>query len=190
MRALTIGVDVDGVIYDLVGACREHFAHTYGLTEEQMPATTWNFWKEWAGDWTPGDFWREVHGNGLTVSGRPEVAAQVGLEQLSADGHRIHIITARNPFLGRNAETAAWLVKNGVPFNAFTMTSKAGKVDIPVDVMIEDHYETALACVHPDRTSILFDQPWNAGPWQRAGRGPRCVGWDAVLNCISALAVG
>jgi len=154
MEELTIGVDVDGVLFDFVEACRIRFE------VENPPEPKYAFWRDWGLE--DADFWGEVHGSGLMTRGPIDELALATLKAWEERGHHIHVITSRNPMLGSNALTWRWLHDAGVPMRSFTHTSEKWRVSC--DVLIEDFVPTLQKWGVAHQMSgvpILLDRPWN-----------------------------
>lgn len=154
MKELTIGVDIDGVLFDFVEACRLRFK------VENPPEPAWAFWRDWG--LNDDDFWNDVHGSGLMVGGPIDELALATLKTWEERGHHIHVITSRNPALGANVGTWQWLHDAGVPMRSFTHTSDKWRVNC--DVLIEDFVPTLQKWGEAHKRTgvpILLDRPYN-----------------------------
>ncbi len=151
---LDIGVDLDGIGYEFVGALH-HFAAThlgrnFGPVSNADTCSSFDFWKD---DWnlTLEEFLQlgndAAEAGILFTHGEPFAGFKAGLDRLLAAGHRIHIVTDRAGFGGlevASAQTQAWLTREGINYTSLNVT--ADKTAIKTDVFIEDRpkYYTML----------------------------------------------
>ncbi|AXH70499.1 phosphohydrolase [Gordonia phage Daredevil] len=159
-----VGIDLDGVLYQFHCALRE-FMCDLGFSMDDMPdPAEWSFGETWglngkgfkmvcdlAAD--QGRLWNYHKASDADVS---------ALHRLVANGHTIHIVTARD-FGTRagvtQAATLAWLKGNDIPFDSITFSTD--KTVVKLDYMIEDNVENHLALHRVGVESVLLTQPWN-----------------------------
>lgn len=160
---LSIGLDLDGVVYDFVRAHRNYLMNTRDdLSVADLPEpSSWNVWEhwqisrvEWQQSFAAGVAERAIFTGGHRYAYDGAIAA---VRQLADAGHTIHVVTHRPP--EAVALTAEWLAEVGLPFTSLTFAKD--KSTVPVDVMIEDNVDNALAVVAAGSRAILMDRPWN-----------------------------
>lgn len=167
---LTIGVDLDGVTYDFTASLRDYLVDHRGFVRAHLPEPIvwahWDVWpltkREWVAYFHEGIEAGVIFGGG-TERLYPEAAETLGT--LSAMGHRIHIITHRPP--EAEGATVEWLRSVDIYHDALTFS--ADKTCEPVDVMLEDNIDNAIACAKAGIPVLLFDKPWNTGEWEHEG---------------------
>lgn len=173
MKTLDIGVDLDGVGYNIHASLAPYArTHGYPLASE----ATWNRIDPDTGLHAGHTGWgiaghkeffalctRAVTDGALYSKGAPFPGFVAMMRELAADGHRLHIITAR-PALGGRVEraTRAWLAEWAVPFHRLVLSGK--KTGWGAEVFIEDsafRYDELL----DDGTTVpyLVTRPWNRG---------------------------
>ena len=164
MRALQLGIDLDGVVYNFVDALREYLVQQRGFPRYELgESTSWNFFKDnWGMDTqTFLSLFRDgVQSGHIFVTGEPEPGSIEALTTLREAGHSIHICTYRT--IGPRAipSTVAWLDIHGVPYD--TITFAEDKTIIKADAFVEDKVENFEALEGVGTRSIIFDQKWNA----------------------------
>lgn len=164
-RSLTVAVDVDGPLYELVPALRTWLHHNAGLPMSQMPDPTiydiagvWGITQRFlieqliAGCQAGHLFWKgEAH--------RPGIKA---LHALRAAGHRIVLVTARDlPGIEATARAATetWARAVDAPYDELFLTHDKNTVDW--DVLVDD-YEVNVTRAHADqRHALLLRREWN-----------------------------
>ena len=165
---MLIGVDVDGVLADLIGAIQQ-WADVYDPANgfKYAEANSWSFLKQrWPGDKTLRGFRSiidEVWEDWSTYMQPMEQCLPASLKRLykSPRKHKIAIFTTEPR---RNHRSMlAWLEHHKIPYDEVIMSGMSGtKLEYPVDVMIDDNpvlVEDALN--YPRKTVLLRDQPWN-----------------------------
>jgi uncharacterized HAD superfamily protein len=174
---MRIGLDLDGVVVDSIGRWIEVLNRHAGTAYQ------------------PGDL-PETYGTPelAAVSDRHELemliapgpmAGAVGaLRRLSAQGHRLIVITARAPRLRRLTE--AWLDYYGIAVDRMHFLEGGSKVQVAleerVEVMVEDAPKNALALAEGGVPVLLFGAPYN-----RDVRHPlihRCDGWGEAERLL------
>jgi uncharacterized HAD superfamily protein len=187
MKILDIGVDLDGVVYDFVGALRTWIhASTNKPLAEMPPARTWQFYHDWG--FTTEEFLFHyaagVNAGRIMRYGTPFPGSAEYMRRLARDGHRLHIITARAV---RGAEkkaainTAHWLRDYDIPHATLTIT--ADKHVSATDIFIEDSAANYDSLEAAGRHPWLIDQPYNS---HHSGR--RVHSWREFYTVATALA--
>lgn len=158
---LTINVDMDGVVYDVMSEYLRMFAPHVRYEE----VTSWSVW-EHTGQ-SKAEFWQAFHSGvrmGLFLKGEEYTGASSAIRQLTKAGHRVRIVTSKTlsgteqTRLAR-VDTLGWLSDRGLGRLEVVFTGGYAKQGYPADVIIDD--KPTLEWVQPGRLNILFDQPWN-----------------------------
>lgn len=203
---LRIGLDLDGVVYDFVAAHRDYLTaesdHDVDVLELLPEPTSWSVWDCWP---ISRETWQRTFDEGVACgaifTGGHRYAypgAVEAVQGLAWVGHDIHVVTHRPA--RAVAATAEWLADVNLPHTSLTFA--ADKSTVPVDVMIEDNVDNALAVVNAGGRAILFDRPWNR-TWKFDGqvadvdehadvkstRIIRCHTWEDVIDVVKALDV-
>ena len=112
-----------------------------------------------------------------------EFASEV-LQRLKEDGHKIHIITARDPTYEQGEKwTIDWLEENNIPYDNLEFTSNKYEncLDNKIDLMIEDDVENIekISTIIP---VICFDNRYNQ---ECKGENiTRCYSWYDIYSKI------
>jgi hypothetical protein len=167
-----LGIDLDGVCYDFIGAYRHYLANHLGWNPRDCPEpTVWECYTQWNLD--VADFVRilneGVDAGVIFTHGDPYPGSRDALFRLRDAGHTLHVITDRNvgrPGAAQQA-TAAWLAQHDLPYDSLTFS--ADKTIVQTDAMIDDKIENYRALDKVGCWSYLLDRPWNqkAGYYQR-----------------------
>ncbi|AOE43806.1 5' nucleotidase [Gordonia phage Bantam] len=160
-----IMLDLDGVIFDFVGALRDFMTDDLGFNADDLPEPTeWAFYEEWG--LTAKGFemvYNNAILNGELFTQLPAREADVtALHWLRDRLHTIHIVTARG--MGASApvahlQTVEWLRVNNIPYD--TLTFASDKTLIQTDYALEDRRENYKALRANKTEAFLFDQPYN-----------------------------
>jgi hypothetical protein len=189
---LAIGLDLDGCVYDFVSAHRDFLMGNHpdaGLWPEPDSWNVWEHWPidqaEWSRSFAAGVAAGRIFAGGWSYAYPGAVQAVVAL----AERHTIHVVTHRPR--EAVATTGAWLDKVGLPYTSLTFARD--KSTVPVDVMIEDNVDNALACAAAGARALLLDRPWNrtwaglAGPPEQGRNVYRAKDWDHVATLLAAI---
>lgn len=153
--SLRIGIDLDGVVHDFVGAYRRFLRSFVGHRHTMPEPTRWDFYEDW--NVTKADFLAHLNTEGAVFDGKPYPGAIGALDQLRDAGHSIHIVTHRPASQVRT--TCDWLEKWSVPYD--TLTFAEDKTIAKVDVFLEDNVENYEALRAAGVQAFLLDRPWN-----------------------------
>lgn len=163
---MIVGIDLDGVCYDFVGAFRQYSHERHGLPFSAMPeAVSWDFpVNDWG--WSTETFLRRfeegVDERFLFLHGRPFDGVKEGIDLLRDAGHHVHFVTHREN-VGRPAvaveSTVQWLAFHDIAFDSITFTKD--KPVVQADVFIEDNVKNFQALWAADIPSWLMSQPYN-----------------------------
>lgn len=162
-------VDIDGCLYDFVGALRSYVTEI-GVVKDAPDPKTYYFAEEW-GLSRPSfnyEYQRFVAGDGLTCRG-PEPGAVEALSAAKRLGFKVIIATARgttgDPIFDRKArtDTVGWLNWNGVPHDGLAFLDDKRPLILAADAVIEDKPDAVEFAADSQRVkAICFDRSYNA----------------------------
>lgn len=127
---MKLGIDIDGVL--------AAYQTNYDVQGRAVPGLEW---------WLP-----EVYANADPMDG-----ALDGMRALHADGHKLHVITARAP----HEATSAWLNAHEIPFTSLHFTK--AKWSIPCHIYLDDGVQFLNGFYERGLTGVRFRYPHNAG---------------------------
>lgn len=178
---MRVGIDLDGVCHDLVGSYRrflEHMGHTHPTPDP----TEWDFCESWGV--SREEFLTHLReGADEIFNGEMLAGALAGLRALLGGGHEVHFITHR-PDEARHV-TYRWLLRHGLPTRNLYFVEH--KHEVPVDIHLDDHFETAVAMAEAGVRSFLFDRPWNRGALPASVDVHRVRSWGDFLEWVDLL---
>jgi len=179
-RKRTIGVDIDGVVCELLPSLLERVNKKYGSRLKKTDITDWNFKRGTV------DLYKEIL-ESLTddnfVLNLPTVhGAREAIEKLSKHYHII-FVTARK--VAPEKSTKEWIKKN---FGGhYTVIFNGKKEDVKMDMLIDDNWGNANAFVQKTGAyALLFDQPVNRYMPHVHGI-ERCYDWEDVLRTVKRI---
>ncbi len=183
---MRLGIDLDGCVANWVDGMRRHLV-ARGRPAHTLPEPTiYAFWPEWG--LTKDEFfahWDDWMTGGGFVNLDPYPGAFEALGLLNAEGHTLHIVTARRRDRRGIGQTIDWLERHGVPFKSLAFDSD--KHYHPMDLWVEDHTENALAISRAGGRPIILDQGWNQ---ECPAYIPRAYGWEEVVAYVEAATLG
>jgi len=179
------GIDLDGVIADLITPLLKAIKKEYGLSFKYEDITSFYF-----ADCIPQLNWnqiREIWESPEFVLGQPLIPwAKWGLNRLRALGYAIYIITARKTFL--KEATLEWLAKHGIAFDAI-VTGKEEKWSYiernELNILVEDKAQNALDVARLCERIYLIDTPYNRDPVtldESKSSIIRVKGWKEIIK--------
>lgn len=163
---MLVGIDVDGVLADLVGGVSAYAAeHLPGKAFSVEQVTNWRFlddrfgreeayaliekvWTQWQRYIKPLEPGHEVNNALAQLRRRGTMHKAVIITKESRPAHR-HVLE--------------FLASHAITYDGIVMLDyRTDKLEYPVDVLIDDN----PACVaeardYPRKTLFLYDQPWN-----------------------------
>ncbi len=166
---MNIGVDVDGVLADLMPGTLEVIKKRTGVDVDIDEYGSWTYLQDNFGFST-----EEVLGymdlawfSGLVTMLEPGISEHIS--RMRRAGHLITIITQRTR--PTHAASTTWLQENCIPYDALVFNDGCNgltKLDYPIDVLIDDSpYLAKEMAKYPDKTLYSLKQPWNdPGPCQ------------------------
>lgn len=163
---MLVGVDVDGVLADLVGGLAA-YVRRYQPDKSFDPTdvTGWEFLDQRFGREQAYALIARVWENWRDYIPLLEPHTKSALRQLHRDGrqHRIVVVTKEGRQTLRHV--VAFLDYHLIPYDALVMIGYTGrKLEYPVDCLIDDNPALVEeAGLYPRKTVFLRDQPWNRG---------------------------
>jgi len=158
-KKLNLGFDIDGVIADFSNPLLETIKRNYGLTLKKSDIYCFDL------DAVLG----------ITGSEEEQLIVEVlkqdlplnpcckeTLERLSREGHNIYLLTSRYGHL--RGVTESWLKEKGVPYTQLHLLNNGKKylAEVePLDLIVEDSLQEALAWTQKVKHVLIYDQPWN-----------------------------
>ena len=159
MTTLDVLVDIDGVLYPFPEVFTPYAAGQLGRHLE-LDTTRWEFYEEWGLDYagfvelvTQG-----VDERRLWWEGAPYADVPGALERIQRDGHRIHLVTARD-ISGTEAALAAtnhWLAEHGLVVESVNLAQDKPRV-------------LAALGLDPACCVAVDDGPHHVLAWEAAG---------------------
>ena len=165
---MRIGIDVDGVLRDLIGHLTNHIKENHPEYADQiLTSTSWN-WNDWLPFWTEEEAEKYIfEDNYIDLFGIDCPPIQSSLEDwiplkrwAEDNGHELVLVSAQREHC--EEPTTEWLKKYGFDFEEIHYTQNKWAVD--VDVLIDDSpsklkkfNERSVNHGH----SICMKQSWN-----------------------------
>jgi len=205
MSKLTINIDMDGVIYDMMSELAR-LADTktaqqlfdFDGTNRTITPDTWDISKAW-GMKSKSQFWKffyEAVGQGLFLNGQPIDGAIETIGQFVKKGHRVRIVTSKmfsDTMVARQSQidVIEWL-SNVAPDWSYKVETcfTSNKQGYEADVIIDD--KPTLAWAQEGKINVLFDHTWNqeinanpVGVFPMEPQLYRARGWDQVAYLVA-----
>lgn len=170
MSTLTIGMDMDGVLYPYTTQLARWGEHRLGLEPGSLndEAKEWYFYRDWG--WSDDEFLAHhragVLAGVLFTEGHPLPGSVSGLRRLYRAGHTIHYVTDR-AFPGFPEPEAAevtwhWLRRSGFPVGRGTLlTVTKDKASVDADVFLDDGPAYIRRIIEAGKRAIVWDAPYN-----------------------------
>ena len=160
---MNIGIDVDGVLADLMPGTLEIIKKQTGIGVDIGEYDSWTYLQDNFGFSTEEvlDYMDQAWFRGLVTMLEPGV--QEHISRVQHAGHLVTIITQRTR--PTHADAAAWLEKNSIPYDALVFNDGRNgltKLDYPIDMLIDDSPYLAKEMVrYPYKTLYSLKQSWN-----------------------------
>jgi 5'(3')-deoxyribonucleotidase/glutaredoxin len=183
MKRLTVLVDMDDTIEDLLGAWVATLNQQYGTSVDPNDVSDWDVAKFFPTLTKPqvfapiysDDFWRTV---------KPIDGAADALQQLIADGHRVYIVTSSfYETLAVKMTDVLFRYFHFLKWEDVIITSH--KQLIHGDVLVDDGVHNLEG---GDYLKILMDAPHNRSYDAEQGGMHRVTGWDEAYDIITQYA--
>lgn len=189
MKPLTINVDIDGVLYDFVGAMKRYVEARHYDGGRVLPVpTSWNLWEEWGIDadrfayyLSQATRYKIIFRHGADYPG-----AFTALQSLRKEGHHIRLVSHKvfkDSVTTIAAQTSCleWLKSRGLRYDSIAFVgASTDKALLTADVIVDD--KPVEDWTQPGKRNILFTQPWNEkvqGTWFTRGHD-----WKDVVQII------
>jgi len=157
-KILNIGIDIDGVIADLVSAMLPTLSEICGYSVTHADITEYDIGKALKIEGQMAYIWKAVYNDAFLVNVPAIKGALDGLNRIS--NHTIILITGRP--LKTQIATEQWLKNNFIKYDRLIFSQQGKHVyRDDIDMFIEDQYEEAYNMVAAGIPIILFNQPWN-----------------------------
>jgi len=176
---LTIGLDLDGVICDMVGSFLPEAKRLFGHDISQNDLSDFNIWEV-----TPITLEqsKQIFENDIFLSKLRQVRDASKHILTLANNAIIHIITAR--WEDRKPATTKWLHDNGIIYDKLSFVPSSQKAEFAkqngINMFVEDKYSTALGLAEVCPLVCLMDYPWNQG--QLPKNVYRFSGWSHLIS--------
>ncbi len=160
----TINIDMDGVVYDMVGVLRERMRGVLG--QDLPPPDSWDFgnWPLEEAGLTGTNMIQQQAYQGLFTWGYSVEGAIQGIRDLYDAGHDLRVVTNKKGLgpasLIAMTDALGWLKGQQIlDMVDVVFVDNYDKQGYPADVVIDDN--PTLDWMQEGRINILFDQPWN-----------------------------
>jgi 5'(3')-deoxyribonucleotidase len=184
---LTIGVDIDGVLGDVVTPTLKRINRAYGLTLKYSDITIWNI--AVANTRIDVEIENALRNPAIALALKCYPNAEKVMAELYRK-YRVVIVTSR--IVEAEKSTHKWL-KLHFKVHDYLSTRKTGKSHLPVDVLIDDFTPNIKGFAENGGFGILFDQPWNREDGElealiKRGKVFRCTDWNEIANAVETIA--
>jgi len=157
-RKLRVGFDLDGVLYPFASELARFVSERTGRPLESMGRpSAWDFGRQWglSDDEFRDLFERGVDAGVVWARGEPLPGAVDAVRSVKADGHSVHLVTAR--FVGRQPQgnTERWLMEHGIPYDSITYTDD--KTVVRTDFFLDDKAAHVMALRRVGCKAFLLD---------------------------------
>lgn len=183
MRKLTILVDMDDTIEDLLTPWLEHLNKKYGTNVRRYDVSDWNLTKAFP-LLTARQVYAPLYDDTLWRNVIPIDGAKEALHRLMRDGHDIYIVTSSN-YQTLSVKMEEVLFKY-FPFLSWdNVIIASNKQIINGDVMIDDGVHNLIGGGY---IKLLFDAPHNR-EFDAEGNGMiRVYNWGQIYTMLCAIA--
>ena len=182
MNKLTICVDIDGVLNDLMEKTIATYNNRYNAKLYIEDFTDYDIFKDLPYDeaekfvalWQEEELWNSLE---------PRKGSQRGIKKLVDDGHEVYFATATHP------NNFAWKVEwiqhyfGMIPSKNIICICNKGLLNC--DVLIDDYTENLLANKLCHR--VLFDCCWNKDVYDDAHFITRVRNWDEIIEVVNKI---
>lgn len=184
MKHLRIGIDIDGVIVDLVSLMLPLLSKACGRPVSHQDIYCFDIGRALDIEEKMADVWAQVYDSDTLQSAPPIKGAITGLSVLRE--HEIWLIT-RRPTSTRS-HTVSWLRRYKIKYDHLIFDSSPQKhlVGRGFDAFVEDNLEQACAIAEAGIFTLLLDHPWNQAP-TLPKRCRRAEDWNAIVLYIKRL---
>lgn len=178
IESLKIGIDVDGVIVNLVEAMRPLLSKVCGYTVTDDQIYCFDIGKALNIESKMESIWNEVYNSDL-LRGAPAIDGAIeGMSRIKEK--YIWLITGR-PEKTRS-DTEYWLKRNDIKYDKLEVggSYKAAVSNKNIDIFIDDNFEQAQLTAEAGIYTLLFDHPWNRNEIINS-KCKRVKSWNEVI---------
>lgn len=181
-----LAIDIDGVLGDHVLHLINHLKQK-GVLDCNFSKIDVDTWDSMIGGYGFKEIFEMHLFDRDFIMGIPVIEGAVEAISELRRYHKIVIVTAR-PEFARDA-TVEWLGLNGFSYDDLLIGVGSERVDLDVDVLVDDNPNTIVEFVARDRVGIIFSQPWNMSldPTDAGGKFLRFDNWRDIKNYILGL---
>lgn len=177
---MKIGLDLDGVVVDIIAPILPHLAEICGRPVTTSDLTCFDLREALSLDEAQAErlgrlvLWGELYSLAPPVDGAIEAIQRLA-------NHEIWFVTAR-PGKTR-PHTIEWLERHGLPSSPLVLTEHGKKVvgEMGFDLFVEDDAGTAVGLAELGVNVLLFDHPWNQCP-ALPSNCRRVRGWTEIVS--------
>lgn len=186
---MRIGVDLDGVLRDILTPLCNLWERKTGISKTAADIVSWDLHQYMELDkaeMTADEFYKWwfsshfIYGAAKPIPGSQEAIATL------AEKHEL-IVVSNQPTLIAKRWSGGFLITY-FPGRFSEVRFVSDKASVRVDALVDDGIHNLAG--HPARHPVLFDQPWNRDESQWPGYRPtgwgipayRARGWDDVVN--------
>jgi len=182
MDKLKIAVDLDGVVWDIMGVFIDIYNSLFKENVKYEDVDDWYFF--------PQDRWEIVYP--LTL---PRIMEYPILDEYIPTYlyflnkvHDVSIVTKeQNPIGTMEAKLETLGIIKGREYDKIIKLPVSGnKLDLPFDLYIDDYPGMAKKMTqYPEKIMLFYEQPWNQkDKYECVGNIIRVKGWNVVLSSI------
>lgn len=184
MRIIRIGIDIDGVIVDLVTAMLPLLSKACGRPVCHDDIHCFDIGKALHIEDKMDGIWADVNDSGIFRTAPPIKGAIAGLGGFRK--HKIYLVTQRPK--STQSDTEWWLCDKEIKYNKLEFVTSGAKhlVGKNFDVFLEDDFQQACAMAEAGVDTLLLDHPWNRSSWLPR-RCRRVQDWNAIIMHIKIL---
>lgn len=155
---MTILVDMDDVIEDLLGSWLETLNDKYSLSVHKSDVKDWDMAKAYP-NLSPEQIFEPLHSKSFWETVRPIEGAAEYIQRLINDGHEVYIVTATHYTTLKTKFNC--IIKKYFPFISYKNIIVAYKKQMIIgDVLIDDY---PINLIGGGYKGLLFDAPYNHG---------------------------
>lgn len=156
MSKLLVGIDLDGVLRDIITPCCTIYNREHGTEVKASDVKTWELNPAMPKIGNNKEFFIK-HAKEI-FQGGPTIPQTIDLcEKIKGAGHDVAIVTHQYP--GIENYSCDWLQTNKVPYDSLHFIRDKQKVK--TDILIDDGVHNLLNAVIYGQRPICMDQPWN-----------------------------
>ena len=183
---MKIGLDIDGVIIDLVSVMLPYLSIECGYNVTHEDIRCYNIGEALGVETKIAGIMEEVYKSENLKKAPPIEGAIEGINRLSKGS--VYLITTR-PEKTRT-DTEWWLDKHNIDYDELVFTTDRDKISIVrrfnVDIFVEDCLDHAISLSSSGVNTLLLDKSWNRDELV-SNKYTRVYNWDDIVSSIEAL---